>query len=111
MCKQNPLKEFRTLEGAKRRAAIRKYLAQSVALDFAADPHALTFSQCGALHEMAKSVSWRKSISSPLSLGLAFFVYLARDAAPQVEQHSGKPAVTVTYRKRRSFNLSREVQA
>lgn len=105
MCKQNPLKEFRTMTGETRRKAIRSYLAAAVALDFAADPHALTHAQRGALHEMAKAVSWRKSISSPLSLGLAFFVYLARDVA--------KVAIPVTTMRdaRRAFIFSQKGRA
>lgn len=83
MCKQNPLKAFRTMSGAERRAACRVHLAASHAINFTAnDPHGLTATQQAALSEMAKAVSWRKSPMSPLSVGMAFYVYLARDAKP-----------------------------
>jgi len=82
MCKQNPLKHFRTLEGAKRRDAMRAALVASHEIDFAADCHTLTQSQRCALADMAKAVSWRKSPTSPLSTGLAFFVYLSRGYRP-----------------------------
>lgn len=90
MCKQNSLKKFRTLEGAQRRAAIRAHMVATDEIDFTADPHSLRWSQQGALSDMAKAISWRKSPSSPLSLGLAFFVYLARDASPPRDP-SGAP--------------------
>jgi hypothetical protein len=87
MCKQNPLKSFRTMSGAERRAAMRAHLAASNTISFAAqDPHALTASQQNALADMAKSVCWRKSPTSPLALGPAFYVYLARDVAQSAQQ-------------------------
>jgi hypothetical protein len=95
MCKQNPLKHFRTLEGNERRAAMRAHLSSVEGIDFTADPHALKISQQCALADMAKAVAWRKSPTSPLSLGLAFFVYLGRSAPKpgHVEpQRTGKPA-------------------
>lgn len=104
MCKQNPLKNFRTMSGAERRAACRVHLAESNAINFAAqDPHALTVSQQSALADMAKAVSWRKSPMSPLSVGMAFYVYLARDSKPSghAQQAAPDPAP------RRSFNYGR----
>jgi hypothetical protein len=80
MC-SHTLKHLRTLTGDKRRAAIRAHLAKSAALSFNLDPHTVTMSQQIALSDMAKAVSWRKSITSPLSLGLAFYVYLSREEA------------------------------
>lgn len=80
MCKNNPLKKFRTLEGAQRREAMRAHLGETNDLRFDLDPHELTFSQRSALSDMAKAVSWRKSPTSCLSLGAAFYVYLSRDA-------------------------------
>lgn len=90
MCKQNPFKKFRSLEGSKRREAIRAHMSAAEEIDFTADPHALRISQQCALSDMAKAISWRKSPSSPLSLGLAFFVYLSRDASPPRDP-SGAP--------------------
>lgn len=80
MCANN-LRHLRTIEGAQRRATIRAMLAKSDALVFGNDPHTLSFSQRSALQDMARAVSWRKSITSCLSLGAAFYVYLSRDAA------------------------------
>lgn len=80
MCRNNELRKFRTMEGAQRRAAIRAHLAADAGLSFGNDPHTLSFSQRSALHDMARAVCWRKSISSCLSLGAAFYVYLSRDA-------------------------------
>lgn len=82
MCKNNPLKKFRTMEGAQRREAMRAHLGETNELRFDLDPHELTFSQRSALSDMAKAVSWRKSPTSCLSLGAAFYVYLSRDAKP-----------------------------
>ena len=73
------LKQYRTLTGPARKTAIRSHLARTDGIDWKADPHTLTQSQRCALSDMAKAVSWRKSITSPLSLGLSFFVYLSRD--------------------------------
>ena len=80
MCRNNELRKFRTLDGAQRRAAIRRHLAGADKIDFTADPHSLAISQQCALADMARAVCWRKSITSCMSLGLAFFVYLSRDA-------------------------------
>ncbi|TKW76785.1 MAG: hypothetical protein DI543_19150 [Bradyrhizobium icense] len=74
------MRKFRTLEGAQRRAAIRRYLAAQESIPFDADPHTLKSSQQCALADMARAVCWRKSITSCMSLGLAFYVYLSRDA-------------------------------
>lgn len=81
MCKKTvDLKHFRTLTGPARKAAIRAYLVKVAELDFTADPHTLrSYQQC-ALSDVAKAVSWKKSVSAPLSLGLSFFVYLQRGA-------------------------------
>lgn len=84
MYRNNELRKFRTLSGAERRAAVRRYLADSAGLVFGNDPHTLSFSQRSALHDMARAVVWRKSISSCLSLGAAFYVYLSRDAGKEV---------------------------
>jgi hypothetical protein len=43
-----------------------------------ADVHTLTTSQRVELAGMAKATGYRKSISSSLSLGSAFFVYLCK---------------------------------
>lgn len=80
MCSNN-LRHLRTIEGAQRRATIRALLAKSDGLVFGNDPHTLSMSQRCSLQDMARAVSWRKSISSCLSLGAAFYVYLSRDAA------------------------------
>jgi hypothetical protein len=79
MCKPVDLKHFRTITGAERKAAMRAHLSKHDGVLFGMDPHAIPFSQQCALAEMAKAVSWKKSISSSLSLGLAFYVYLSRD--------------------------------
>lgn len=101
MCK-NPLKNFRTMTGETRRAACRADLVHGHAIDFAAqDPHALTVSQLAALSAMAKAVSWRKSAASSLSVGMAFYVYLARDSKPS--GHAPQAAASV----RRPFNYGR----
>ena len=95
MCKNNTLKQFRTMEGSARRAAIRAHLTKHEEIDFTADPHALKISQQCALADMARAVCWRKSPTSSLSLGLAFFVYLSRSAPKpgHVEPpRTGKPA-------------------
>jgi hypothetical protein len=95
MCKNNQLRSFRTLEGSKRREAIRAHMRAADDIDFTADPHSLRISQQCALSDMAKAVGWRKSSTSPLSLGLAFYVYLSRDAAKpgRIEaSRTGKPA-------------------
>lgn len=84
MCRNTELKKFRTLAGPARRAAIRRHLAGVDKIDFAADPHSLAQSQQCALADMARAVCWRKSIASCMSLGLAFFVYLSRDAGKGV---------------------------
>lgn len=78
------LKQFRTLSGPERKAQMRAHLSRHDAIVFGGDPHAVTATQCAALAEMAKVVAWKKSISSPLNLALAFYVYLSRDvvAAP-----------------------------
>ena len=84
MCRNNQLRKFRVLEGAARRRAIRAHLAESDKINFTADPHSLAQSQQCALADMARAVCWRKSITSCMSLGLAFYVYLSRDAGKGV---------------------------
>lgn len=74
------LRTFRTLAGPARKAAIRKHF-EARGLSFDLDPHAVPFSMRGELADMAKAVGYRKSISSCLSLGSAFYVYLSRGAA------------------------------
>lgn len=81
MCKQTELRHFRTITGPARKQAIRVHLQRVAGIAFNADVHTLSFAQRDALATMAKAVSWRKSISSPMSLGSAFFVYLSRGAA------------------------------
>lgn len=76
------LKTFRTLTGAARKAAMRDYLTSAHGVVFGIDPHAVPSSHMQALHDMAKAVCWRKSISSPCSLGHAFYRYLSRDVEP-----------------------------
>lgn len=62
------------------KAALRATLAAAPhKVDFTLDPYQLTHSQRSALHDTARSVGYRKSVSSCLSLGAAFFVYLAKD--------------------------------
>lgn len=74
------LTKFRTIDGCKRRAAMRAYLSgEDKTLSFTASPDSLTPSQLRALTDMAKAVSWRKSIGTPLTLGAAFYVYLGKD--------------------------------
>lgn len=108
MCNQT-LKNFRTMSGADRRAAVRAHLAQSHGINFAAnDPHGLTVSQQSALCDLARAVSWRKSSASPLSLSMAFYVYLARDAKPSAV--AAAPVVKIKAA-RRSFNFGKMVQA
>lgn len=80
MCHNN-LRHLRTIQGAERRATIRALLEKSDDVEFGNDPHTLTFSQRTALQDMARAVSWRKSISSCLSLGAAFYVYLSREVS------------------------------
>jgi hypothetical protein len=98
MCKQNPLKHFRTIEGAERRAAMRKYLSESLGLKWDKSPYELTHSERTALDDMAKAVSWRKSISSPLSLSAAFYVYLSREVAAAGQDAKAQHAATVARR-------------
>jgi len=107
MCKTVELKTFRTLEGPARKEAMRFYLAKHHAIDFTADVFTLYSDQRGALVEMAKAVSWRKSISSPLSLGAAFFVYLAKD----VKQPLHVAARQASAAKRQAFNYGKGVTA
>lgn len=91
MCKSIDLTTFRTVTGPERKTAMRAYLRQSYGLEFGLDPHAITMSQQCALADLAKAVSWKKSITSPLSLGLAFYVYLSRDVVPAVPRKSRTP--------------------
>jgi hypothetical protein len=101
MCKQNPLKHFRTIEGAERRKAMRAHLAENNGIVWSKSPHELTHTERSALDAMARAVAWRKSISSPLSLCAAFYVYLSREvektahAAAQV-----KPSAQVAEKRR-----------
>lgn len=76
------LKQFRTLSGPERKNVMRAHLSRHDGIAFGGDPHAVTATQCAALAEMAKVVAWKKSISSPLTLALAFYVYLSRDVTP-----------------------------
>lgn len=103
MC-NNPLKRFRTMTGADRRAAVRAHLATTDAIDFTGDPHSLRISQQCALADMARAVCWRKSPSSPLSLGMAFYVYLSRDAKPTSVQADQSTTVRTV---RHSFTYGR----
>ena len=73
------LKQFRTMTGPERRKAMRDHLTKVHAVDFYADVHAVPISALTACADMAKAVCWRKSISSSMSTGAAFFVYLARE--------------------------------
>lgn len=81
MCKQNPLKHLRTLTGDARKQAARAHLTTEHGVTFGHGPHLLTWAQRDALSTLAKAVCWRKSISSSLSLGSAFYVYLSRGVA------------------------------
>lgn len=91
------LKQFRTLSGVERRAAMRAHLSKVDAVVFTGDPHTVTWSQQLALAEMAKIVAWKKSISSPLSLGLAFYVYLSRDAAKPAPVRTVRAAPRIAF--------------
>lgn len=82
MCRNNELRKLRTMTGPARRDAVRRYLTESAQIAFGVDPHTLAQSQQCALSEVARAVCWRKSISSPMSLGLAFYVYLSRGVSP-----------------------------
>lgn len=74
------LKNFRTMTGEERRTACRSHLSTVHGVDFHGDVHALPISALTACAEMAKAICWRKSQSSSMSLGAAFFVYLSRGA-------------------------------
>lgn len=87
MCKPVDLKTFRTVVGADRKAAMRAHLSKHDGVTFGLDPHSIPMSQQCALADMAKAVSWKKSISSSLSLGLAFYVYLSRDVGQRVQRN------------------------
>ena len=80
------LKQFRTMTGPERRKAMRDHLTKAHAVDFSADVHAVPISALNACADMAKAVCWRKSISSSMSTGAAFFVYLAREVQPIVKK-------------------------
>lgn len=82
------LKQFRTLSGPERKAAMRAHLSRHDGVVFAQDPHSVNASQCAALAELAKVVAWKKSISSPLTLALAFYVYLSRDVQKPVPRRT-----------------------
>lgn len=107
MCKTVELKHFRTLAGPDRKNAIRFYLAKQEGIDFTADVHTLYSGQRIALQDMAKAVSWRKSQTSCLSLGAAFFVYLAKDVKQPLHTAARQAAAA----KRHSFNYGKGVQA
>lgn len=70
--------------------AIRAALVVSDKIDFTADVFALSHSQRCALRDAAKAHGYRKSITSCLSTGAAFFVYLVKelDAAPAASGHA-----------------------
>ena len=57
---------------------MRAMLAKSHDIDFTKEVFQLSHSQRIGLSDMAKAVGYRKSVSSSLSLGAAFFVYLVR---------------------------------
>lgn len=99
MCKTPlDLRTFRTLDGSARRAAMRAHLTKAHGVDFSADVHAIPISALAACAELAKAVSWRKSPSSSLSTGAAFFTYLAREARPvSFPQAARKPRVRVSF--------------
>lgn len=103
MCKTVELKHFRTLEGPERKAAMRFYLAKHEGIDFTQDVHTLYSGQRSALQDMAKAVSWRKSLTSPLSLGAAFFVYLVKDVKQPLHTAARQAAAA----KRHTFNYGR----
>lgn len=73
------LKNFRTMTGPERRSACRAHLEKQHGVNFHGDVHAVGISGLTACAEMAKAICWRKSQTSSMSLGAAFFVYLSRD--------------------------------
>lgn len=103
------LKNFRTMSGAERRAACRQHLSREHALDFSADVHAVPISGLAACADMAKAICWRKSVSSSMSIGAAFFVYLSRDLAQpkHAKAVQGDPRKAG---KRFNFNYAREAR-
>jgi len=84
MCHKTELKHFRTLTGPDRKSAMRYHLTKYSGVDFAADVHSVPVSALNDVAAMAKAVCWRKSVASSMSLGAAFFTYLARDVAQPV---------------------------
>lgn len=62
------------------KTTIRAALAASHQIDFTADVFTLSHSQRVALVDAAKACGYRKSITSCLTLGGAFFQYLAKGA-------------------------------
>lgn len=81
MCKTD-LRHFRILSGTARRLAVRAHLTTHHGVNWTGCHTDLTRAQRAALEDMAKAVSWRKGIGSPLTLASAFFVYLAREVQP-----------------------------
>lgn len=63
---------------------------ESGPFNWKADPHTLTNSQRVDLSAMAKTIGYRKSVSSSLSLGAAFFVYLCKGMDAPQEKQPGK---------------------
>lgn len=59
-------------------------------LDWKADPHSLSASHRMVLINMAKTIGYRKSVSSSLSLGTAFFMYLCKGMDAPQEKQPGK---------------------
>lgn len=82
MCNQT-LKRFRVLTGPARRIAMVHYL-QAHGVVFGQDVHAVPVSTLTACAELAKAVCWRKSLSSSMSIGAAFYLYLSKAVAPAV---------------------------
>lgn len=90
----------------KRKAAMREFLQQSNSIDFNADVHAIPSSGLVACATMAKAIKYKKSPASSLSLGAAFFCYLARDLqhGRAVGQRAEIAAVPVTTKRGKRWN-------
>lgn len=92
----------------KRKAAMREFLTKSSGdgINFNADVHAIPSSGLVACATMAKAIKYKKSPASSLSLGAAFFCYLARDLqhGRAVGQRAEIAAVPVTTKRGKRWN-------
>lgn len=104
------LKNFRTMSGPERRTACRAHLVKHHGVDFShGDPHGVGISGLTACADMAKAICWRKRVSSSMSLGAAFYVYLCRDVAQpkHAKAAQGDPRKAG---KRFNFNFAKEAR-